>query len=101
MPSPEAVELRQRTDEELQGELESAHQALFNLRFQAATRQLVDVKQVKRARRQVARIKTLMRERSILTQADAAAGIEVSATSTAPAESAAVADAPDAVGEEE
>jgi large subunit ribosomal protein L29 len=69
--SPEAVELRARTDEELQGQLEEAHQALFNLRFQAATRQLADVKQVGRARRQVARIKTLMRERSILIEADA------------------------------
>ncbi len=99
MPSPEAAELRQRTDEELEGELESAHQALFNLRFQASTRQLADVKQVSRARRQVARIKTLMRERSILAEADAEA-----ATATAPsagADAAESSDAADAAGEEE
>jgi len=104
--SPEAAELRQRTDEELQGELESAHQALFNVRFQASTRQLADVKQVKRARRQVARIKTLMRERSILAEADAEGVATVAAPSDAAgssdaADAAASSDAADAAGEEE
>jgi large subunit ribosomal protein L29 len=70
--SNQAAELRARTDEELQGELEEAHQALFNLRFQASTRQLADVAQVSAARRRIARIKTLLRERDILATADAA-----------------------------
>jgi large subunit ribosomal protein L29 len=69
--SAQAAELRARTDEELQGELEEAHQALFNLRFQASTRQLADVSQVGAARRRIARIKTLLRERAILAVADA------------------------------
>lgn len=69
--STQTIELRARTDEELQGELEEAHQALFNLRFQAATRQLADVSQVKAARRKIARIKTLLSERAILAAADA------------------------------
>lgn len=72
MASNQAAELRARTDEELQGELEEAHQALFNLRFQASTRQLADVSQVSAARRRIARIKTLLRERDILATADAA-----------------------------
>ncbi len=72
MASPQATELRARTDEELTGELEEAHQALFNLRFQAATRQLADVSQVRAARRRIARIKTLLNERAILAAADAA-----------------------------
>lgn len=72
MASNQAAELRARTDEELQGELEEAHQALFNLRFQASTRQLADVAQVSAARRRIARIKTLLRERDILATADAA-----------------------------
>lgn len=71
MPSAQAVELRARTDDELNAELEEAHQALFNLRFQAATRQLADVSQVRAARRRVARIKTLLNERAILAAADA------------------------------
>ncbi len=72
MASPQATELRARTDEELTGELEEAHQALFNLRFQAATRQLADVSQVRAARKRIARIKTLLNERAILAAADAA-----------------------------
>ncbi len=71
MASEQATELRARTDEELEGELEEAHQALFNLRFQAATRQLANVAQVRNARRRIARIKTLLNERSILAAADA------------------------------
>ena len=72
MPSPETVELRGRTDEQLHTDLNEAHQALFNLRFQAATHQLADNQQVGKARRRVARIHTLLRERDILAELDAA-----------------------------
>jgi large subunit ribosomal protein L29 len=70
----DTAELRARSDEELTRELDEAHHALFNLRFQAATGQLADVAQVRNARRRIARIKTLLREREILAVADAAAG---------------------------
>lgn len=70
----DTAELRARTDEDLARELDESHQALFNLRFQAATGQLADVAQVRNARRRIARIKTLLREREILAIADAAAG---------------------------
>ncbi len=73
MPAAETQSLRGRDAGELREDLEGAHQALFNLRFQAATRQLADNSQVHKARRRVARIKTLMRERDILARADAAA----------------------------
>jgi len=73
MPATETRELRARTDEQLKATLEEAHQALFNLRFQASTRQLADVSQVGKARRRVAMLKTLVREREILAEADAAA----------------------------
>ena len=67
MSSADVQELREKTNEELVQDLEEAHQALFNLRFQASTRQLEDVSQVKRARRRIARIKTLIRERNELS----------------------------------
>lgn len=70
MASPETVELRERADDQLREEMEEAHQALFNLRFQAATRQLADVSQVGKARRRISRIKTLLREREIIAEAD-------------------------------
>ena len=75
MPSREAVELRARDDGELRHDLEEAHQALFNLRFQASTRQLADVSQVGNAKRRIARIRTLMREREILAEIDAIDGV--------------------------
>lgn len=73
MPSKrETVELRGRDDAQLQSDLEAAHQSLFNLRFQAATRQLADVSQIAKARRRVARAKTLLRERAILAEVEVA-----------------------------
>ena len=74
MPAAETQNLRARDDDELREDLESAHQSLFNLRFQAATRQLADNSQVGKARRRIARIRTLLQERKILAAADAAAG---------------------------
>lgn len=70
MPAQETVDLRALGDQELGGELEDAHQTLFNLRFQAATRQLANVAQVGKARRRIARIRTLLREREIIADAD-------------------------------
>jgi large subunit ribosomal protein L29 len=70
----DTAELRSLADEALAHELDEAHQALFNLRFQAATGQLADVMQVGLTKRRIARIKTLLRERQILAIADAVAG---------------------------
>ena len=69
----DTAELRARTDADLAKELDEAHHALFNLRFQAATGQLANVMQVRLNKRRIARIKTLQREREILAVADAAA----------------------------
>ena len=71
MSGKETTDLRGHNEEQLAADLEAAHQALFNLRFQSATRQLADVSQVGKAKRQIARIKTLARERAILAEADA------------------------------
>lgn len=70
--SQETRALREQTPEALQQELEQAHQALFNLRFQAATRQLADVGQIGKAKKRIARAKTLLRERAILAEVEAA-----------------------------
>lgn len=72
MAAADTTDLRSQTDDRLRESLEESHQALFNLRFQAATGQLAQVAEVRRARRRIARIKTLLREREILQAADAA-----------------------------
>lgn len=88
MASPETVELRAMEDEALAEELQEAHQALFNLRFQGATRQLSDVSTVGKARKRVARIATLLREREILAEADAAPEAQAAAGQPAAEEGA-------------
>ncbi len=70
--SAEATALRAMTDDDLSKELLEAHQALFNLRFQAATRQLSDTSQIGKTRRRIARVRTMLRERAILAELDAA-----------------------------
>ena len=60
-----AEEIRALRTEELAKQLEEAHQELFNLRFRAATRQLVNHREIPRVRRNIARLKTIIREREL------------------------------------
>ena len=64
--------LRSMPDGQLKQELEDAHQALFNLRFQAATRQLANNSEIAKVRKRIARARTLLKEREILAEIDAA-----------------------------
>ena len=52
-------------DDELAEELVETQRALMNLRFRVATMQLADVNEIRRSRRRVARIKTIMRQREL------------------------------------
>jgi large subunit ribosomal protein L29 len=49
----------------LQKQLEDARQELFNLRFRLSTKQLVNHREVRRVKRNIARIKTLIREKEL------------------------------------
>jgi large subunit ribosomal protein L29 len=76
MPS-KAAELRDLTDGQLLERVESAKEELFNLRFQLATGQLDNPSMIKKVRHEIARIATVMREREIEMELDAAlAGAE-------------------------
>jgi large subunit ribosomal protein L29 len=48
--------------EEQRKELDSAHQELFNLRFQLATRQLQNYRRIREVRRNIARLMSVMSE---------------------------------------
>ncbi|MCK9494204.1 MAG: 50S ribosomal protein L29 [Dehalococcoidia bacterium] len=63
MSQQDVRELREKSDDALKQELEETHESLFRLRFQSATRQLADNSQIKKSRRRVALIKTLLHER--------------------------------------
>jgi len=58
-----AAELRDLPEDVLQGQLESAKEELFNLRFQLATGQLDNPSRIKAVRHDLARILTVLRER--------------------------------------
>jgi large subunit ribosomal protein L29 len=58
-------EIRALDTAALAKQLEEAHQELFNLRFRLATRQLVNHREVPRVRRNIARLKTIIREREM------------------------------------
>ncbi len=60
-----ASELRDKTDEELRGELDDSYQELFNLRFQRTSGQLANTARMNQVRKDIARIKTIQREREL------------------------------------
>ncbi|NLE94842.1 MAG: 50S ribosomal protein L29 [Dehalococcoidia bacterium] len=62
-------ELRDRNNEELLRSLDEAHRELFNLRFQAASGQLADVHRARAVRKDIARMKTVLKERQMLAAA--------------------------------
>ncbi|MAF83585.1 MAG: 50S ribosomal protein L29 [Gammaproteobacteria bacterium] len=57
-----ATELRQKNGQELADELLELRREQFNLRMQQATGQLVRPHEYRRVRRDIARIKTVLRE---------------------------------------
>jgi len=63
-----ASEIRALTTAELRSRLDQAYQELFNLRFQVATNQLKDTSGLRRVRRDIARMKTVLRERELWQQ---------------------------------
>ena len=58
-------EFRALSSEDLAKQLEEAHQGLFNLRFRLATRQLVNHREVRMVKKNIARLETIVREREL------------------------------------
>ncbi|MGI6204911.1 MAG: 50S ribosomal protein L29 [Anaerovoracaceae bacterium] len=61
----ELKQMREMSDSELNAELEKMKKDLFNLRFQHVTGQLENPQLMKSTKRDIARIKTIMREKEI------------------------------------
>jgi len=59
-----ANELRAKKDDELKSELNDLLKAQFGLRMQAATQQLTNTSQLKKVRRDIARVRTVMKEKA-------------------------------------
>ena len=58
-------EIRALSSEELAKQLEAAHKEFFDLRFRLAIKQLVNHREIRRIKEDIARLKTIMREREL------------------------------------
>ncbi|RJQ53701.1 MAG: 50S ribosomal protein L29 [Actinobacteria bacterium] len=63
-----AKEVHELEDSELQHRLSEAKAELFNLRFQHATGQLDNPLKIREAKRNIARIQTVLRERELAVE---------------------------------
>ena len=61
----ELNKIRQLTDVELNAELDKMKQELFNLRFQHVTGQLENPIKMREVKRDIARVKTIIREKEL------------------------------------
>jgi large subunit ribosomal protein L29 len=63
-----ASEIRGKTPDELQQELAQLLRAQFGLRMQKATQQLNNTSQLRKVRRDIARVRTVMAETSVVKE---------------------------------
>ena len=60
-----AKDIRNLTTTEIEKEIKEAKEQLFNLRFQLATGQLEETANIRKVKKTIARLKTIVREREI------------------------------------
>lgn len=61
----QAREIRAMATEEIQRKLEEAQEEFFNLRFQWSARQIKDTNRLTQVKRDIARLKTILREKEL------------------------------------
>ncbi|MBS3783483.1 MAG: 50S ribosomal protein L29 [Anaerolineae bacterium] len=64
----EAREIREWTTDEIEHRLDEAHRELFTLRRQLDLGRLEDFNRISRVKRDVARMKTILRERELIAE---------------------------------
>ena len=69
MKANELIKLREMTDVELNNKLAKLKEELFNLRFQNAINQLENPMRLKAVRKEIAVVKTILRERELKAEA--------------------------------
>jgi len=60
------ADIRNMSDEEIRSRIDDTHQELMNFRFQVVTGQLTDTSRLKRVRRQIAQLETILHEREMV-----------------------------------
>ena len=71
-----AAEIRELTTEELQSKLKDLKEELFNLRFQLAINQLDNPMRISAVKKDIARIKTVLRGNELKDQRESVMGRE-------------------------
>ena len=66
MPNQKALDIRRLDDAQLDQEINEAYRALFTLRFQHASRQLENYRELRNIRRRIGRLRTIKRERQLV-----------------------------------
>ncbi len=61
----EARDIRVLVDDEIRQRLDESYETLFNLRFQRVVGQLENTARLREVRRDIARLKTILREREL------------------------------------
>ena len=61
----ESKEIRELTTAEIEQKIKALKEELFNLRFQLATGQLENTARIRQVRKDIARMKTIIREREL------------------------------------
>lgn len=59
------IEIRNLNDEQLRSELDSSFRELMNLRFRLSTRQIDSPNELRKVKKTIARVKTVMRQRGM------------------------------------
>ena len=67
----EVREVRDLSGDEMQVKLDEAYETLFNLRFQRVVGQLENTARLGEVRRDIARLKTVLRERELAAEGEA------------------------------
>jgi len=60
-----ATDIRNLNEAEVARKLDEVHQELFNLRFQYSTGQLKNTARLSQVKREIARLRTILREREL------------------------------------
>lgn len=68
LKAKELAQVREYSDVELEARVKTLKEELFNLRFQLATRQLDNPMRIREVKKDIARVKTIQREREIRRQ---------------------------------
>jgi large subunit ribosomal protein L29 len=63
-----AADIRTQKNEELKKQLEDASRNLLDLRFRLETKQLVNHREIRRVKKDIARLKTVMREKELASR---------------------------------